>query len=70
MPSKSPASAVPSQQQIQGSISTLVHNYKTTVPARVKLIDAFLLFFIVTGVTIFAYRLVVTSHPFNAFVGG
>lgn len=71
MPGTKPAvPSVPSQQQISGSVSTLVHNYRTTVPARVKLIDAFLLFFIVTGVTIFAYRLVVTSHPFNAFVGG
>lgn len=64
------AASVPSQRQIKGSVNTLVHNYRTTVPARVKLIDAFLLFFIITGVTIFAYRLVITSHPFNAFVGG
>lgn len=58
------------QQQLQSSLNTLVSNYKTTVPGRVKLIDCFLLFLIISGVTQFAYRILVTSHPYNAFVGG
>lgn len=62
--------ATPTQQQLQSSLNTLVSNYHSTVPARVKLIDCFLLFLIVSGVTQFAYRLLVTSHPYGAFVGG
>lgn len=56
--------------QLQSSLSTLVSNYKSSVPARVKLIDVFLLFLMASGIAQFAYRLLVTSHPYNAFVGG
>lgn len=58
------------QQQLQTSLQTLVANYKSTTSARVKLIDCFLLFLIISGVTQFAYRILVTSHPYNAFAGG
>ncbi|BEJ11949.1 hypothetical protein CspHIS471_0204090 [Cutaneotrichosporon sp. HIS471] len=64
------ASAAPTSKQLQSSLTTLVSNYRSTVPARVKLIDCFLLFLIISGVTQFAYRLLVTSHPYGAFVGG
>lgn len=57
-------------QKLQSSLNTLVQNYQNTVPGRVKLIDCFLLFLIISGVTQFAYRILVTSHPYNAFVGG
>jgi oligosaccharyltransferase complex subunit epsilon len=62
------ASAV--QSQLSNSLSTLVHNYSTTTPARVKLIDTFLLFCVLSGVLQFAYRILVTSFPYYAFVGG
>lgn len=58
------------QQQLTSSLNTLVQNYHSTVPARVKLIDCFLLFLIISGITQFAYRILVTSHPYHAFVGG
>jgi oligosaccharyltransferase complex subunit epsilon len=47
-----------------------VSNYKSTTPGRVKLIDCFLAFLIVSGIAQFAYRLLITSHPYNAFAGG
>lgn len=70
----SSAAAAPSgstkQEQLESSLRTLVTNYKNTTPARVKLIDSFLLFLIISGITQFAYRVLVTSHPYNAFAGG
>lgn len=34
-----------------------------------QLADAFLAFYVVTGVLLFAYCVLVTSYPFNAFLG-
>lgn len=62
------ASAV--QTELSNSLSTLIHNYTTTTPARVKLIDTFLLICVLSGVLQFAYRILVTSFPYYAFVGG
>lgn len=51
------------------SFQTLVHSYKTNTPSKVKLIDSFLLFFLLSGVAQFAYCVLVTSFPYNAFLG-
>jgi len=56
--------------QLQTSLQTLVSNYTSTTPARVKLIDSFLLFILISGVLQFAYRILITSFPYNAFLGG
>ncbi|KAK1921372.1 putative defender against cell death 1 [Papiliotrema laurentii] len=65
-PNSSPAT----QSQLSTSLSDLVHNYKTTTSSRIKLIDSFLLFFLVSGVLTFAYRVLITSYPYYAFAGG
>lgn len=62
--------SAPSSTELKSSLNTLVANYKSTTPARVKLIDCFLAFLIISGVTQFAYRILITSHPYGAFVGG
>ncbi|WWC57624.1 uncharacterized protein I303_100156 [Kwoniella dejecticola CBS 10117] len=59
-----------SSAALQSSFQTLLENYQTTIPARVKLIDSFLLFIFLSGVLQFAYRVLVTSYPFYAFAGG
>lgn len=64
------APSAPTTQQISSSLNTLVSNYTSSTPPRIKLIDAFLLFTLVSGVLQFAYRLVITSYPYNAFLGG
>jgi oligosaccharyltransferase complex subunit epsilon len=56
--------------QLSNSLSVLSHNYAQTTPPRVKLIDTFLLFCLMSGVLQFAYRVLVSSYPYNAFVGG
>nr|XP_019048229.1 oligosaccharyltransferase complex subunit epsilon [Kwoniella bestiolae CBS 10118]OCF27159.1 oligosaccharyltransferase complex subunit epsilon [Kwoniella bestiolae CBS 10118] len=59
-----------SSAALQSSFQSLLDNYQTTIPARVKLIDSFLLFIFISGVLQFAYRVLVTSYPFYAFAGG
>ncbi|KAJ9126562.1 hypothetical protein QFC24_001590 [Naganishia onofrii] len=54
---------------LQSSLNTLVENYRATTLTRTKLIDCFLLVLVVSGVLQFAYRILVTSYPFNAFLG-
>ncbi|KAJ9097738.1 hypothetical protein QFC21_004776 [Naganishia friedmannii] len=58
-----------SASALQSSLNTLVQNYRATTLTRTKLIDCFLLFLVVSGVLQFAYRILVTSYPFNAFLG-
>ncbi|ORX35053.1 DAD family-domain-containing protein [Kockovaella imperatae] len=56
--------------QFQNSISTLVANYSSSTPPRLKLIDSFLLFCLLSGGLQMAYRILVTSYPYNSFLGG
>ncbi|OCF60113.1 oligosaccharyltransferase complex subunit epsilon [Kwoniella mangroviensis CBS 10435] len=72
MSTKQPQTQPPAQSSaaLQSSFQTLLDNYQTTIPARVKLIDTFLLFIFISGVLQFAYRVLVTSYPFYAFAGG
>ncbi|KAF8495158.1 DAD family-domain-containing protein [Russula emetica] len=44
--------------------------YLNTTPSRLKLVDAFLVFLVLTGVIQFVYCVLVTSFPFNAFLAG
>ncbi|KAL7420339.1 oligosaccharyltransferase complex subunit epsilon [Cryptotrichosporon argae] len=64
------SSSASSASAISSSLSTLAQNYGATKPARVKLIDVFLLALVLAGIQQFAYRVVVTSFPYNAFLGG
>ncbi|WVN88517.1 uncharacterized protein L203_103728 [Cryptococcus depauperatus CBS 7841] len=59
-----------SSQELSTSFSTLVDNYTLTTPARVKLIDVFLLFIFLSGILQFTYRLLISVYPFHAFAGG
>ncbi|WWC90167.1 uncharacterized protein L201_005100 [Kwoniella dendrophila CBS 6074] len=65
-----PSNPTQSSAALQSSFQTLLDNYQTTIPARVKLIDSFLLFIFLSGILQFAYRVLVTSYPFYAFAGG
>ena len=56
--------------QLSNSLQTLINNYTSSTPPRIKLIDSFLLFFLLSGIFQFAYRILITSFPYNAFLGG
>ncbi|GAA5828775.1 hypothetical protein JCM11251_005869 [Rhodosporidiobolus azoricus] len=53
-----------------GSVQTLWTAYQRETSARLKLIDSFMFFLMLTGVAQFVYCLGVTNYPFNAFIAG
>ncbi|KDQ64997.1 hypothetical protein JAAARDRAFT_167831 [Jaapia argillacea MUCL 33604] len=62
--SKSSPAASPS------AVQSLWQAYTDTTPSRLKLIDAFLVFLMLSGVMQFVYCILVTNFPFNAFLAG
>ncbi|KAI0260934.1 defender against cell death 1 [Gloeopeniophorella convolvens] len=52
------------------AVQTLWTAYLNGTPSRLKFIDSFLVFLILSGVTQFVYCVLVTSFPFNAFLAG
>ncbi|WFD07429.1 oligosaccharyltransferase complex subunit epsilon [Malassezia vespertilionis] len=54
----------------KAALTRLIRSYGPETPARLKLIDAFLLFLFVTGVAQFVYCVLLSDYPFNAFVAG
>ncbi|KZT12614.1 defender against death DAD protein [Laetiporus sulphureus 93-53] len=52
------------------ALGSLLNAYIDTTPSRLKLIDALLLFLMLTGIIQFAYCVIVTNFPFNAFLAG
>lgn len=62
---------------VEGKMATLreiVNNfhkeYLTSTPKSLKIIDAYLLYVLLTGVIQFIYCLIVGTFPFNAFLSG
>ena len=54
----------------KAALDTLWNAYLNTTPSRLKFIDAFLVFLVLSGVIQFVYCVLVTSFPFNAFLAG
>ena len=52
------------------AVRSLWGAYLDTTPARLKFVDSFLLFLVLSGVIQFMYCVLVTSFPFNAFLAG
>ena len=52
------------------ALHTLWAAYLNTTPSRLKLVDSFLVFLVLSGVIQFVYCVLVTSFPFNAFLSG
>ncbi|CAD6586045.1 MAG: oligosaccharyltransferase complex subunit epsilon, partial [Cyphobasidiales sp. Tagirdzhanova-0007] len=74
-PRKPPSAAVPVQPPKSKSSSTssaipdLWNAYLTSTSPRLKLIDSFLLFTMLSGMACFAYCILITDFPLNAFLG-
>jgi DAD family len=54
----------------KAALDTLWDAYLNTTTSRLKFIDAFLVFLVLSGVIQFVYCVLVTSFPFNAFLAG
>ncbi|UZJ51311.1 hypothetical protein CBS101457_000631 [Exobasidium rhododendri] len=52
------------------AIKTLVNSYQDNTPARLKLVDAFCTFLMISGVLQFVYCFAITNFPFNSFIAG
>ncbi|WIA16159.1 hypothetical protein OEZ86_007668 [Tetradesmus obliquus] len=50
-------------------INTFVTEYKKT-PAKLKIIDAFMMYALLTAAAQFAYMMLVGTFPFNSFLAG
>ena len=55
---------------VTGAYSALVSAYTKDTPARLKLLDAFLVFLVLTGVAQFVYCVTLSDYPFNSFLAG
>lgn len=44
--------------------------YQASTPKNLKIIDAYLLYILLTGIVQFVYCLIVGTFPFNAFLSG
>jgi len=55
---------------LSNAIQSLWKAYTYNTSARLKFVDAFLLFLVLSGVSQFLYCILVTNFPFNAFLAG
>ncbi|KAG8909718.1 oligosaccharyltransferase complex subunit epsilon [Tulasnella sp. 417] len=53
-----------------GAIQGLWKSYNDDTPTKLKTIDAFLVFIMLSGIIQFVYCVAVTNFPFNAFLAG
>ncbi|KAF8897144.1 defender against cell death 1 [Infundibulicybe gibba] len=63
-----PSSAPPAQKPT--AVHTLCKAYNDQTSDRLKFIDSFLVFLMISGILQFLYCVLVTNYPFNAFLAG
>lgn len=51
-------------------LSRFLEEYVTRTPSKIKIIDAYLLYILLTGAFQFLYCLLVGTFPFNSFLAG
>jgi oligosaccharyltransferase complex subunit epsilon len=51
-------------------VSKFYEKYSVSTPKRLKIIDAYLFYILLTGIIQFAYCLLVGTFPFNSFLAG
>ncbi|CAJ0592817.1 unnamed protein product [Cylicocyclus nassatus] len=51
-------------------LKKLLDDYMKTTPERLKIIDAYMLYILLTGIIQFIYCLIVGTFPFNSFLSG
>lgn len=67
-PAKSSKTSVASETSV--ALTTMWKSYSQNTSDRLKLVDAFLVFIMLSGIVQFAYCVLVTNFPFNAFLAG
>ncbi|KAF9030303.1 defender against cell death 1 [Hymenopellis radicata] len=71
-PKSAPSKPAPKPAQAAASnpVLSLWTSYNEQTSDRLRFIDAFLVFLMLTGVVQFVYCVLVTNFPFNAFLAG
>ncbi|KAK1227938.1 oligosaccharyltransferase complex subunit epsilon [Marasmius sp. AFHP31] len=64
------ATATPAKASNQNTLLMLWKAYNEQTTDRLKFIDAFLVFLMISGALQFLYCVLVTNFPFNAFLAG
>ncbi len=59
-----------SSQGIFSIVGQFLSEYKSGTPVKLKLVDAYLTYVMLTGIIQFAYCLLVGTFPFNSFLAG
>jgi oligosaccharyltransferase complex subunit epsilon len=68
--SSSTAAPALSSTNLEQALRRLATSYTTNTPTRLKLVDSFLLFVLVSGVLVFSYCVLAGSFPYNSFLAG
>ena len=55
---------------VQEIVKSFSHQYDESTPKKIKMIDMFLAYSIITGVLQFCYLLLVGDYPYNSFLAG
>lgn len=56
--------------QLKSVLTKFFDEYKTNTPKKLKLIDSYLVYILLTGILQFAYCVLVGTFPFNSFLSG
>ena len=56
--------------EVSGILRKLNDAYQISTPKKLKLIDAYLVYVVLTGIIQFTYCLLVGTFPFNSFLSG
>ncbi len=52
------------------TFKTIVESYKTTTPTKIKVLDAYLVFTMISGVLVFLYGVLSGAVPYHSFLAG
>ncbi|KAI4524882.1 defender against death DAD protein [Schizophyllum commune Loenen D] len=69
-PKSAATTSTPSAAPQKDALQALWKAYNEQTPDRLKFVDSFLVFLILSGVIQFVYCILVTNFPFNAFLAG
>lgn len=65
-----PKTTASSSASPTNAVQTLWKAYRDNTPDRLKFIDSFLFFLMLSGIVQFAYCVLVSNFPYNAFLAG
>ncbi|KAL1721366.1 DAD/Ost2 [Schizophyllum commune] len=69
-PKTTATTSTPSVESQKDALQALLKAYSEQTPDRLKFVDSFLVFLVLSGVIQFLYCILVTNFPFNAFLAG